>query len=840
MTNESLDNRQINSTQGSWEKLTESTLRDPENAKNTAESINNSWDLDNLANKEINDVNSAKKLIQQKRPDLNLDWRKDYQIINQAKRIQKEMQAVRRFENRKWNFETKTNNPETVLKSFSYKEDGKDIIITINGSQEIRYKKVFSTWNEKFDNKLNPQLKKYLDSQTYSQSLYNLSFFLEEANSFCVDWRHHFDTKESDFTKVALEMRAKANDLMDKNHIKWLFDNPEKVISEFINTFNGFSVDELNAPGFISVKKLITEALNASKDYTFSSWEDFGDSERISINYKDKAISTINANTTCNMEITNIDKEWIHLKNTVTGKETIFNTNTFEKAKTIKAKMKSDREYMENKEKDIKKKLKIDENTEITGEHIKQIETEMLFDALTNDEKMFNILYDRVAESNARWYSSSINWEYISYLLKKFDKDEKINWRCSINTWKINWKQAIKFDFWNTQIYFSFWEQPKITHEKITQEQINEKIRDEEKSPNYRRALNILETSKNSWKINLSHLNLTSKEVWNLFAEVDIKDIRNLEIDLSWNRITTIPRVLLQQEWIKRLDLSRNIIAEISTDIFRNFDKDKCNLEDLVLYWNNISEIPEELFRNINKLKSFEISGKEITKIPDSIWELTDLQNLNISGTWIETIPDSIINCKNLKSFYADYCKLNYLPNWIWELTKLKSLDLSSNNLSIIPDLSQLSNLRHLDISYNEKLKSIPEISYDNLETLRITWCDNTIPSIEEFKNNVNKLHPNVEIFSERHNGSRINDWENIKERYFSWPNTNERLSWNPNEFFDDNEQYEQLQLVAESLDAWLLKAKQNLGIENNTPVFYIERKRSDWTVSIHIFVKKD
>jgi hypothetical protein len=33
---------------------------------------------------------------------------------------------------------------------------------------------------------------------------------------------------------------------------------------------------------------------------------------------------------------------------------------------------------------------------------MRRIETEMLFDAFTTDNKMFNILYNRVAESNAR------------------------------------------------------------------------------------------------------------------------------------------------------------------------------------------------------------------------------------------------------------------------------------------------------------------------------------------------------------------------------------------------------------------------------------------------------
>lgn len=840
MPADNLENRQNNeSTQESWENLAKKTLNNPKDAMDVVESMDISWDLNELIDKEIKDVNKAKNLIKQKAPDLNIDWRKDYQIINQAKRIQKEMQSVRRFENRKWNFETKTNNPETVLKSFSYKEDGKDIIITINGSQEIRYKKVFSTWNEKFDNKLNPQLKNYLDSKTYSESLYNLSFFLENASSFCVDWWHHTDLKESDFDKIAIEMRSKANDLMNKNHIKWFFDNPNNV-SDFIKTFKEFSIDELNKPGFINAKMLISKALSASNDYTFSTWRDFTHSEKLSCNYRDKAITAMNRNPSCNMEITSIDTGWIHLKNTITWKETVFNADTFKKAKAIETERKSQREYIENKEKEIKWKLWIAEGSEITLEDMRRIETEMLFDAFTTDNKMFNILYNRVAESNARWYPNTIRWEEISLLLKKFDINENINWRCSINLWRINWKQAIQFDFWSTQICFSYWEQPKITHKKVSQEEIHEQIKEDEKSPNYKRALNIIKTSKDSWIINLSNLNLSSKEVWNLFMEANLKDISNLEISLSWNRISTIPSVLFQQKWIRSLNLSRNLITEISPDIFRGFDKNNCNLENLSFDWNNINKISEELFKNIDSLKSFNISSNEdLNNLSDSIWNLKNLQEFNISGTWLEYIPASIVNCKNLESIYAGHCKLMDIPNGIWELVNLKDLYLWNNKISKIPDLSKLEHLEHLDLYYTD-INSIPELSFENLKSIDFVGCDKISSQVQTFKDFLNKKHPEIKIHTKLLNNSWINTWEDIKETYFSWYNNGEILSWNPNEFFSDNEQYEQIRLVAESTSSGLSKAKKELKIEDNSsPIFYSERKRSDWTISMHVFTKR-
>lgn len=831
MSAENLDNKQINeSAQESQENLTEQTLNDPEAARDTAESISNSWDLDNLTDKEISNVNAAKELIKQKNPNLNTDNREDYQIINQAKKIQKEMQALRRFENKKQNFEVKDSN-NTILHSFSYREENWEIIATINGSQEVHYKKSFSTWNETFDNKLDPKLKNYLDAITYSETLYELSNFLGYSNIFKENY-----WEESDFSKVSLEMRAKAQDLRWKVSINNYFDNPNNA-TNFINTFKDFSPEQLNTNGFIELKCLIASTLRGSKDYTFS-YRDFTFPDKLNIDHW--SIITTNEVPSCNAKITEIDNNWIHLKNSVTWQETVFNTDTFTKAKNAKVEKETQRDYIKNKRKEIMKRLEIDENTDITREDRDKIRDELLFEWFTKDKKIFDIFYNEVLESNARWFGSSIDWEDISWLLKRFNIQENISWRWSMSAWNINWKGSIKVDFWNTQIYLAFWEQPTITHKKVTQEQINETINEEEKSINYKRALNIIETSKNSWKIDLSLLNLTSKEVGNLFAESNLKDINNLEIDLSWNRISTIPKILFQNEWIKSLDLSRNLITEISTDIFEEFDKNKCNLKDLSLDWNNINQIPEELFRNVYKLQSFSISNKNLTKIPDSIWNLSGLQKLNISNTWIESIPNSIINCKNLEKFYADFCKLNNLPEWLWELTNLKFLDLSDNNLTSIPDLSKLINLEHLDISYNKNLQTIPEVSYNKLETLDITWCNNTIPPIEQFKNNINKLYTNVSIWAKEYNDSWIDTWEEIKEWYFSWPDNNEKLSWNPNEFFDDNEEYIQLRLTADSLDSWLWKAKQTLWIEDKTPIFYTERKRSDWTISIHIFTKKD
>lgn len=833
MANDNLENKQNNEAIQEGKNSTSKILENPENAEGVTNNLKNSWDLDNLVDKEINNIETAKKLIKNKSPNLDIsDW-KDYQVINQAKRIQKEMQALRRFDNRNWKFEAQTNNVESLLQSISYREENNEIILKINNQPEVRLKKEYSTWNSTFDSRLDKNLKANLDAETYRRALLKVHDILEHSS-----W---INDNKDDFKQIREEVEAKMFSQWRKANLREYFKDV-KNIEKFFDAFKWIPIEQLNEPGFADMKKHISTLLMASwnyifnrNDFDFDWWVSF-DRGNHKITVHDEKISV------CNAKITWVDNEWIHLLNTATWKTAVLNTDTFKRAKESEQKKENDRNYinwkMKEKEKELRKELNIDDSAELTREHRREITNRIIFDGIKNDKRIFDMLYNNVAESNARWFSGSIDWEDIAWLLKKFNINENINWRWCMSIWIANWEHTIKLDFWNTQVYLSHWELPKITHQKITQEQINEKIKEEEKSPNYKRALNIIESSKDSWKIDLSHLNLTSKEVWNLFTDSDIKNVKNLEIDLSWNRINTIPRVLLQQEWIKYIDLNRNLITEISTDTFKEFDINKCNIEDLSLNWNNINKIPEELFININKLKSFSISSREITKIPESIWNLVNLQELNISSTWIESIPNSISNCKNLETFYADYCKLNNLPDWLWELTNLKSLDLSGNKFPTIPDLSKLGKLEHLDISYNNDLTSIPEISYDKLKSLRISWCDSTIPSIENFKSNLNKLYPDIQVYSERYESSRVDTWEDIKQTYFSWWDRTENLSWNPNDFFDDNEQYKQTWLTVDSLDSWLSKAKENLWIKEDTPVFYIERKSSDWTVSLHVFTK--
>lgn len=79
--------------------------------------------MENLENMEINDVNTATEILKKNRKNTDFSKRKPYEIINAAKQIQKEAQNLRRFEQRNGKFEVSTNDPESILKKMSYREE---------------------------------------------------------------------------------------------------------------------------------------------------------------------------------------------------------------------------------------------------------------------------------------------------------------------------------------------------------------------------------------------------------------------------------------------------------------------------------------------------------------------------------------------------------------------------------------------------------------------------------------------------------------------------------------------------------------------------------------------
>ncbi|XP_077223531.1 disease resistance protein At4g27190-like [Tasmannia lanceolata] len=132
----------------------------------------------------------------------------------------------------------------------------------------------------------------------------------------------------------------------------------------------------------------------------------------------------------------------------------------------------------------------------------------------------------------------------------------------------------------------------------------------------------------------------------------------------------------------------------------------------LSLMNNRIRKLPDRV--ECPQLLTLLMQGnnvRNLEEIPDKFFEtVKDLRVLDIGTTAIERIPPSLACLQNLKELCLQRC---YSPlvglSHVGELKALESLDLSLNRFSGLPmEIGNLTNLRRLDLSYNDKLEVIP------------------------------------------------------------------------------------------------------------------------------------
>ncbi len=203
---------------------------------------------------------------------------------------------------------------------------------------------------------------------------------------------------------------------------------------------------------------------------------------------------------------------------------------------------------------------------------------------------------------------------------------------------------------------------------------------------------------------------------------------------------------------LKELDLSNNYrsrddekLTEIPTEVW-----ELEQLEVLNLSINKLTTIPESITK-LTKLTRLYLSGNQLTTIPESITKLTNLTELDLSSNQLATIPESITKLTNLTELDLRINKLTTIPESITKLTNLTELNLSSNQLKKIPELiTKLTNLTELNLRIN-KLITIPEsitklmnlteldLSSNPLETPPIEIAKKGVEAIREYFRQIKK-----------------------------------------------------------------------------------------------------
>ena len=104
----------------------------------------------------------------------------------------------------------------------------------------------------------------------------------------------------------------------------------------------------------------------------------------------------------------------------------------------------------------------------------------------------------------------------------------------------------------------------------------------------------------------------------------------------------------------------------------------------------------------LKRLKKIDLYENKISKLPESMGDLSSLNILLLNCNKIDKIPDTICQCKNLQVLSLRVNKIAKLPVDIGQLYKLKRLDLGGNIIKKLPEsLINCLKLTYLDLSGN-------------------------------------------------------------------------------------------------------------------------------------------
>ncbi len=161
-------------------------------------------------------------------------------------------------------------------------------------------------------------------------------------------------------------------------------------------------------------------------------------------------------------------------------------------------------------------------------------------------------------------------------------------------------------------------------------------------------------------------------------------------------------------------------------------------LTTLHLNGNHLTTLPDTI-GELTQLTSLHLRYNHLTTLPDTIGELTQLTYLNLRYNQLTTLPDTIRQLTQLTTLDLQDNQLTTLPDTIGELTQLTTLHLTGNQLTTLPDtISELTQLTSLDLSTNQlttlpdTIRQLTQLTSLHLQSNQLTTLPDTIGQLTQ------------------------------------------------------------------------------------------------------------
>lgn len=246
-------------------------------------------------------------------------------------------------------------------------------------------------------------------------------------------------------------------------------------------------------------------------------------------------------------------------------------------------------------------------------------------------------------------------------------------------------------------------------------------------------------SNNSGWKEGADSTNCDPCKGW---YGVKCQDARVVSIELRQNRLKgVLPQELYNLSELEYLALNGNELFGEVSDSIRKLKK----LKFFNLGFNKFSILMSSNIDLSINLKYLYLDNNQIQTVPQEIFKMTSLVDLDISNNFISgELPNSIImpNLENLNLSNNDFS--GKIPHAISDCVKLKSLELNNNHFdgSIPESLTKLKLLWRLNISNNNLSGTIPDNMFTLPELISLYINDNNLEGkILEKIQGLNKLN---------------------------------------------------------------------------------------------------
>jgi Leucine-rich repeat (LRR) protein/antitoxin component YwqK of YwqJK toxin-antitoxin module len=211
------------------------------------------------------------------------------------------------------------------------------------------------------------------------------------------------------------------------------------------------------------------------------------------------------------------------------------------------------------------------------------------------------------------------------------------------------------------------------------------------------------------------------------------------ELDLSHNRLDTVPRELGAMVGLRKLELGDNQIRSLPHELARLGELRSLHLND-----NGLESVPDGLCA-LRGLETLNLGDNAITSLPPEIGDLDQLHTVWLHDNPLTTLPREITRWKRLSFLHLGNMAWEEPPACLFEMTWLEELWLAGHELKRLPpEIGRLTNLRQLCLWYSG-LESVPDELYRMTHLTELRIKNNPMP--DEIVERLEKALPGCTIY---------------------------------------------------------------------------------------------